>query len=108
MPLEFRVRWEREGRQPHHVIYQDWNAACRKVRSVQAMDQIKGDTERFEDMPDLVSVELQVREVGEWHAHDYQPEVTGGDVKQLREHLWIRHGEPRWAPDDLPSEPFPF
>lgn len=85
MPLEFRVRFQRGDRQSKTIIYQDWNAACRKVQSIKAMDEIKGDTERFEDMPDLVSIELQVREVGEWRRHDYQPEATDPAGSKSRE-----------------------
>lgn len=110
MPLEFRVRWQREGRNPTFRIYQDWNAACRKARSVQAMDDIKGETERFEEMPDLAGPpELQVREVGAWRAHDYQPKATDSDRTGLREHLWYRYGEgaPKDEPDPARGE-FPF
>lgn len=93
MPLEFRVRYQRGDRQPHTIIYQDWGAACRKVQSVKAMDEIKADTERFEDMPDLTSVELQVREVGEWRRHDYQPPLTDHARERMRERLYYRYGE---------------
>lgn len=104
MPHEFRVRWQREGRQPAFQIYQSWEAACRKVRSIMAMDEVKRDTERFADMPDLVGPpELQVREVGAWAAHDYQPKATEFDVKGVREHVYYRYGEGAPPPEPAPS-----
>lgn len=101
MGLEFRVRWQREGRNPSYRIYQDWNAACQKVQGLQAMDSIKAETERFADMPDLVSVELQVREVGAWGCHAYQPKVNESAIERVREALWYRYGE--GAPKDRPT-----
>lgn len=106
MPLEFRVRWQREGRQPSHRIYQTWESACRRVRTVQAVDAIKADFQRLASMPDLTGPpELQVREVGEWRRHDYQPKANDYDRDRLREHFeWTEPSQVRQADDE--SDPF--
>lgn len=66
---EFRVRWRREGRAPTSRIYQTEAAARRKVDSILALEEIKGDTRHWEDMPDLVGApELQARDVSDWRA----------------------------------------
>jgi hypothetical protein len=66
---EFRVRWQREGRSPTSRIYQTETAARRKIDSILALEEIKGDTRQWADMPDLVGPpELQVRDVSEWRA----------------------------------------
>ena len=112
MSLEYRVRWQREGREPAYRIYQSWEAACRRVRSLMAMDEVKKDAERFADMPDLVGPpELQVREVGEWGTHDYQPKASEFDVKGVREAIYWRYGQgapPDPEPPLRPMTEIPF
>lgn len=64
---EYRVRWQREGRNASYRIYQAEAAARRKIDAILALEEVKGDTRHWEDMPDLVGApELQVRDVGEW------------------------------------------
>jgi hypothetical protein len=100
MPLEFRVRWQRDGRQPTYRIFQSWDAACRKVRGLRALEDVKADFAQYDDMADLVAApELQVREVGEWRRHDYQPKATEYDRVSMRDHAWWR--EPVSAPEDM-------
>jgi hypothetical protein len=88
MPLEFRVRWQRDGRRAKTVIYQDWSAACQKMRSVSAIDAIKHDFPRIEEMPDLIGPpEFRSARSSEWRAHDYQPTATDRDRRRLHEHM---------------------
>lgn len=103
MRFEYRVRWQREGRHPHHRIFQSWDAACRKVRALIALDKIKGEFTIYDDMEDLVGPPtLQVREVGEWRDHLYQPQACGIDEARLRDHAKWR--EPVTASDSEGSE----
>src|SRR3954447_26383043 len=98
--LEFRVRWQREGRPPSYRVYQTWDAACRKVRGIKALEVIK-DATRFENMPPLAGPpELQVREVGAWRRHDYQPKASEYDVKSMGQ--WADYTDP--TPRPLTSE----
>jgi hypothetical protein len=69
---EYRVRWQREGRSPTTRIYQTEAAALRKIDGILALDALKGDSKRWDDMPDLVgSPELQMRVVGDWVATEH-------------------------------------
>lgn len=105
MPLEYRVRWEREGRTPKHRIYQSWPAARQKYLSIKAFDSLKADYPRIAETPDLVSVEMQSREVAAWSTHDEQPEVTEDTIRSIRDHYgWT---EPS-IHDKEPSTEVPF
>jgi hypothetical protein len=96
MSLEFRVRWQREGRRATIRIYQTWNPACRKVRGLLALEDIKCDFSRYDDMPDLVGPPvLEVREVGEWCPSEYQPQASDYDRLGMRDHArWHEPAEP--------------
>lgn len=88
MPSEYRLRWKREGRDWAYRIYQTESAARRKVEGILALEWIKGDTDRWESLPDLGGQpELQVREVGEWCAADY-PLGAPSDATILRVAAW--------------------
>ena len=64
---EFRVRWRREGRSSSQAIYQTEVAARGKIDRLLALEEVKGDIARFEDMPDLVGLPtLEVRVCGSW------------------------------------------
>lgn len=105
MPLEFRVRWQRGDRRPKTVIYQTWESAVQKARSVAAIDAVKHDFPRLDEMPDLEFVELQVREVGEWRRHDWQPTATEADQRRLHEHMsWTEPTYSERAADPTPTE----
>lgn len=87
MPLEFRIRWQREGRQPTYRIYQSWGAACKKLTGISALEDVKAEFSQYDDMPNLVSApEVQVREVGEWRRHDYQPQAQECHRRNMRDH----------------------
>jgi hypothetical protein len=87
---EFRVRWQREGSQPSYRIYQSEGAARDKIDSVLALEEIKAQTARWDDMPDLVAgPELQVRDVGEWSAADPGAQTEPSDS--------ARTGVAEWA-----------
>jgi hypothetical protein len=94
MPFEFRVYWCREGKHPKTAIYQSAAPAVQKVRTLKALDAIKDEFGHYEDMPSIVDgPTLQIREVGEWRANDYQPDASEDDVAGMREFVWYRHGE---------------
>lgn len=66
---EYRVRWQREGHGMATKIYQTEAAARRKIDAILALEEIKGATRHWEDMPDLIRTPvLQVRVVGDWGA----------------------------------------
>ena len=103
MPLEFRVRWEREGKHPKTLIYQSWHSALRKVRHLKALDVVKGEFDYYDDMPSIVDgPTLQVREVGEWREHDYQPPAHPSDIEGMREWGAIRDAELRAKKGEAP------
>ncbi len=109
MALEYRVRWQREGRNPTYRIYQHGDTACRKVRGLLALEIIKAKTERYADMGDLVGPpELQVREVGEWHANEYQPTASEFDVNNMGEWAWWTGGAHEKPSRESTPDPFPF
>lgn len=109
MSLEFRVRWQREGRQPSYRIYQTWDAACRKVCGIKALEQFKDDTSRFATLPNLTGPPtLQVREVGAWQDHDYQPKAEDHDVRNMREWVSYREPEQDWGPMNQEDAGLPF
>lgn len=99
MSLEFRVRWQREGRAPTYRIYQSWEAACRKVRAVAALEAVKGDFPQYDGMEDLIGPPmLQAREVGVWAPHDHQPDPSDYDEQRMREHAkWTQPAAPETA-----------
>jgi hypothetical protein len=103
MPLEFRVRWEREDRQPTYRIFQSWSAACRKMTAVAALNDVKGEFSKYEDMPDLVGPpEMQVREVSEWRRHDYQPGAQDCHRESMRDHCrWQEPVQPQQEEDGI-------
>jgi hypothetical protein len=104
MALEFRVQWQREGKYPKTLIYQSWHPAIRKVRHLKALDAVKDDFDAYDDMPRIVDgPTLQVREVGEWRRHDYQPLTTEGDVENAREHAEFRDAEIRAKKGEVPA-----
>jgi hypothetical protein len=107
--LEFRVRWQRVGRRPKTVIYQDWSAACRKMRAVQALDAVKGEFERYEDMPSLAGPPvLEFREVGAWGPHAYQPRPSESGLRSMREWAEWQDPKPIGRNRDADSEWIPF
>lgn len=71
--VEFRVTWRREGRQRTTKIFQTWEAACRKVRGILALEDVKEQTS-MATMPDLAERPVvQSREVGPWSEYPFQP-----------------------------------
>ena len=90
--LEYRVRWRREGRQGTSVIYQSEEGARAKADRLLALDAVKGETQRFADMPDLTGPPtIEVRTVGEWAASIVQPtEPSDEAVASMEE--WIEPG----------------
>lgn len=102
MPLEFRVRSQREGRGQVTRVYQTWSAAYGRYCTIKCWDDVKDGT-RYEDMPDLEFVVLESREVPAWEPHRFQPEVTDGYRERTRE--GILRGEPVPAGQ---LEEFPF
>lgn len=115
MPSEYRLRWKREGRDWAYRIYQTEAAARRKVDGILALEEIKGDTTQWENLPDLNGEpELQVRKVGEWGPAD-GPLNAPSDVTRRRVAEWAGVnqgypagvaplGDPRDAsdPEDIP------
>jgi hypothetical protein len=87
--FEYRVVWQREGRQRTTRIYQTEQAARRKIDGILALEEIKSDNSQWEDMPDLVAVPvLEVREVGEWTDHAEQPADAPTDDAREGVRLW--------------------
>jgi len=95
MMLEFRVRWQREGRGQVTRIYQTWDAAYKRYCTIKCWDDVKDGT-RYDDMPDLKFVVLESREVPDWQPHQFQPDIT--DYYRERTREGILRGEPvdRW------------
>lgn len=81
--VEFRVRWRREGRAGSRMIFQTEKAARAKIDRLLALEEVKGDVPRFEDMPDLVGAPtLEARLVGEWAAAPDPPAAeASGDAR---------------------------
>jgi hypothetical protein len=88
MSLEYRVRWRREGRQRTTKIFQTWDAACRKVRGILALEDVKAET-NMATMPDLAEKPVvEAREVGVWVEHPVQPgDPTERDREGMREYF---------------------
>jgi hypothetical protein len=87
MPVEYRVRWRREGRQRTSQIYQTKEAAERKGRGIRALEQVKHETS-MDEMPSLVeSPYLEAREVGPWAYVGSAPEPTDKDRDGMRLHF---------------------
>jgi hypothetical protein len=87
MPVEFRVRWRRDGRQPAYRIYQSEDAAWRKACAVRALEDVKHEFSQYDGMPDLVEgPDLQVRGVSEWRPSEQQPEPMDYHRDRMREH----------------------
>lgn len=99
--VEYRLRWRREGRSSTGKIYQTERAAREKMDRLLALDEVKGDT-RFEDMPDLAEIRLEIREVGPWNAVADQPtKASARAVEHVRE--WDAVRAPRVeSEDDIP------
>jgi hypothetical protein len=95
---EFRVRWQREGCSPSYRIYQTEQAARHKIDSILALEEIKADTVRWDDMPDLVEGPvLQVRDVCEWRLAEPGAQVEPSSMARL--------GVAEWAGiNDHPSD----
>jgi hypothetical protein len=103
MPTEFRVRWQREGRGQGSRVYQTWDAAYRRYLTIKCWDDVKEGT-RYKDMPDLVFVVLESREVPAWEPHPWPPVVTPFYRDRTRE--GILRGEP--GPSDIREWDVPF
>lgn len=97
MPLEFRVRCQREGRGQVTWIYQSWSAAYNRYVKIKCWDEAKVGT-RFDNMPDLEYVVLESREVPAWAEHDFQPEITDFHRKRTRDGILEWEPEPADAP----------
>jgi hypothetical protein len=99
-PVEYRVRWQREGRQRTARIYQSADAAHRKALGIMALERGKEGT-RFDAMPDLVyGPVIEVRAVDSWETAKYQPPPpTEGLVERMRE--WA--GGPASGGDGYPG-----
>lgn len=117
MPSEYRLRWKREGRGWAYRIYQTEAAARRKVDGILALEEIKGDTTQWENLPDLNGEpELQVREVGEWGPADRPLGALSNDTRK-RVAAWAgvtigyegRASDPEGGPwDATDPEDIPF
>ena len=108
MPLEFRVTWRREGRKRSTRVYQTWEAAVRKVRGIKALEAIKDGT-AMADMPDLVDQPvLEVRQVGEWQRHDYQPEASEYDRQSMEGWAGMRWPSTSRIPVEPADSDVPF
>jgi hypothetical protein len=92
MPLEYRVRWRREGRGQGTRVYQTFYAAWKRYCTIKCWDDVKEGT-RYEDMPDLVFVVLESREVPAWEPHPFQPEVAESYRARTREGILAREPE---------------
>jgi hypothetical protein len=72
--VEYRVRWRRVGRAGTSMIYQSAAGARGKIDRLLALEEVKGETDRFADMPDLAAAPiLEVRPVGDWAPHPEPP-----------------------------------
>jgi hypothetical protein len=92
MPLEYRVRWQREGRGQTTRIYQTWSAAYGRFCTIACWDDVKDGTS-WENMPPLQWIVLESREVPAWEPHPFQPEVSDFYREQTRQA--IRDRDPR-------------
>jgi hypothetical protein len=103
VPLEFRVRSQREGRGQVTRIYQTWSAAYQRYCTIKCWDDVKADTS-YDNMPDLEFVVLESREVPAWEPHPFQPEVTDHYRQQTREGILRREPEPAGQrdPEEVP------
>lgn len=95
MTLEYRVRWRREGRQRASKIFQTGEAAHRKARGINALEEVKARTDRA-DMPDLVEPPvIEVRECSPWAEAPVQP---GPPTDSDREGMLLYFGVPDGGP----------
>ena len=100
MALEYRVRWQREGRGQCTRIYQTWKAAYNRYTTIKCWDDVKADT-RYEDMPPLVYVVMEARQCPAWEPYPFQPDITDYTRERVRE--GILRGE-----DEANREPVEF
>jgi hypothetical protein len=101
--VEFRVRWRREGQaQISTRIYQTWSSAYRKAQAIAAIEAVKDDT-TFESMPSLAEGPvIEVREVGEWRANEFQPHPPDDRLLDRMRERYAR------APHDRSTWEMPF
>lgn len=96
--FEYRLRWQRVGLNPVTRIHQRERSAVSKAERLLNLDEIKGDDDfgvgasSYADMPDLVMMTLERREVGEWQ-QVREFEVPEPDPDSARE------------PEDRPPHP---
>ena len=96
--FEYRVKWQREGRSPTSKIIQTEAGARAKIDRLLALDEVKGDSRTFEDMPDLVGVPtLEVREVGSWQEHPEPPAVEPSDAARKGMSVWANPHDENWV-----------
>jgi hypothetical protein len=90
--VEYRVRWRRHDRQGTSQIYQSEERARAKADRLMALEEVKGLTKRFADMPDLIGPPtIEVRPVGAWSAAADQPsEASDEAIASMEE--WVCPG----------------
>lgn len=86
MAREYRLRWQRLGRGARWQIFQSEKGCYDKADRLLALDEVKGDIPRFEDMPDLLGPPtIEVREVGEWEPRAPHNAPTVEALSQARQ-----------------------
>ena len=103
--FEYRLRWTRVGLKPTSKILQTERGAVEKAERMLSLDETKGDSDyghgapSFADMPDLVVMTLERREVGDWE------QVREFDVPEPDPDSAREPGDD-WEPSPLDEVPF--
>lgn len=104
--FEYRVRWQRGDHREATRIFQTIGGARNKIHGLLAMDQVKGDTQRWADMPDLEgSPILERRVVGDWEVMDGLTEAPLEVVCRFAEWAGLNDSDRELAPateDEIP------